>query len=311
MRIRKTKPRTEKTNSFGIEFVNQRQAKDQANKLGLIAGPLSFTQISTFMLCPTDYYYKYVKRLPREGWNENLILGHGIHAGFEHLNSDMMHISDRNKIGQSHINKAKEHCLRDVEQNIAQYDDITITRRVKLVLQAEKCGEIIAAWYEKYGINTNPTGVEKKMYVLINGVPVVLIIDLIDGTIVKDYKLTRRAKSAKTALNSLQLSLYAAVEDTDKAGFISCPFPDLGKRKPKIEPVEVIVTKPRGELEWALEIIQSVYDNIVSNVKSGTFAHCDPDSWKCSENYCDWWNNCRGKYSTSVAKATPEWLKTK
>jgi hypothetical protein len=215
------------------------------------------------------------------------------------------------KLNGKLLKEARSACEHYVSEQINTTPEIQTRERKKLLAQTKVCEQILEKWFTIHLPNINPVGVEERLYAIINGIPVIVIIDLDDNGIIKDFKLSRRAKSEKDALNSLQLSFYAAIKNASRAGFISCPFPDLSKKKIKTDIKEVIVQKNSGDRQWAIEVVGSVFKSIVLSTRENHFYLCDPASWKCSETYCDWWPICRGKVQGSMAERSPNWLKPK
>jgi len=315
MKVRKTKaPKTtanvySKSDENSVVFVSADEARKVAGKLGLPGGPLSYTQISTYLICPQTYKIQYVEKLRRTGWSDNLFFGSAVHTGLEFLNKARMYHADLNK---KLLTDACSACSCSLLENIKNTPGLS-PPEISLIHEKEKlCYKILAAWFETYLPKINVQGAEKKLYALANGIPLVLIIDLIDDNVIKDFKVSRKAKSIKDAEDSLQLTLYAAIIGASKSGFITCPFPDLSKKNYDPMPKEVVVEKNTGEKQWAFEMLGSLFKTIVASTHSGAFNYCDPASWKCSEAFCDWWPRCRGKFvKTRPPVGKPAFMKTK
>lgn len=288
-----------------VVVINRDKAYLEADKLGLPSGPLSYTQISTYQICPKSYSFRYVQKLPFEGWSANLVIGHAMHAGLESVNTAKMSKQNLTSVAARHM----AHVAFDNDLNGAYNSNPAITKNDQEVLakMGQLAHQTLDVWCDKFLPKINPVGVEEKIYVLANGIPLVVIIDLDDGGIVKDFKVTRRKKSDKDAEQSLQLSLYAAIKNASYAGFISCPFPELNKKKFDPTPVENVVRKNPGDREWALEVLGSVCKSILNDVNADHFALCDPASFKCSEQFCEAWKICRGRFFPPIEKVS--WIK--
>jgi len=123
-------------------------------------------------------------------------------------------------------------------------------------------------------------------------VPVIGYIDLIldDGT-PADLKTSKMSWSEAKAADSLQGLFYLAA--LNQAGVpINWKFKHIIFVKTKEPKVQILENEHKpGELFFLSEIIKRVWDSI----ESGQFP-INPTSWKCSETYCDFYANCRGKY---------------
>jgi len=319
MKVRQTKPKpiiveeitnplpVLKDDSKNIIIVSETEAKRVAESVGLPAGPLSFTQLSTFLLCPRSYQFKYVQKVPRTGWSDNLIMGGALHVAFEVLGKAKLNGAELNK---SLLEQARNALAFTITKNIASTPELRPEDKTLLEAEGKLANKIVEAHFDVILPKLKPQAVEEKLYVLVNGIPLVVIIDLVDDGIIKDYKVTRKTKSQKDAEDSLQLTLYAAVKGATKAGFISCPFPDVTKKKFDPTPTEVVVEKNPGDKQWVLEVLGSIFENIVIGTEKQAFNLCDPSGWKCSEKFCDWWPICRGRYAGNKP-ITPDWLKAK
>jgi len=275
-------------------------ARAIAKRLGLPAGPLSHTQINTYLMCPRSYYFQYVKKVPRIGWSENLLLGSALHAGLEHVNRQK-----QNGARMIRVEPASQ-CIHSSFLASLTNQQVTPMERKQLEEQVKKLTDLLELWVYKRLAGYNPTGVELALYVTVAGIPMVIKIDMLDNDDrVIDFKLTRKFKGAKDAQNSLQLSAYCLGTGVRRAGFISFRFPQLDlKKKWKPELDEVFVIKKKSDLIWTEEVIGSVSNSIID----GNFPLCDPSSWKCSPQYCDWFPICRGKVIGDTAKPKPKWM---
>ena len=103
-----------------------------------------------------------------------------------------------------------------------------------------------------------------------------------------DYKTTGRAKGQADADESLQLSIYSFASGRNKVGLLSF----VKSANPYIAYVKSERTP--ADHAWALEIARRVYLSIQTGVF--TLANPDPRNWWCTEKFCGYWDDCRGKY---------------
>jgi hypothetical protein len=276
-------------------LANKAEARRIANSIGLPAGPLSYTQVNTWLMCHRAYYHQYVKHTPRDSWSENLVLGSGMHSGLEFANKQKMKGEPIDLAGASRaIHTSVYH---ELDKNKAELDR---SQKAKLEKQLSMLDQLLELWVNQHLAGYNPTGVEETSYVLLGGIPMTIKIDLIDdGRKVSDFKLTGTFKNEKAVKESLQLSLYAAATEILVTSFISLRMPKFGLKKgwkPEIE--EVVVRKKIADLKWAEEVTASVSKGILM----GDWSLCDPSEWKCSPDYCDVWTKCRGKNMTETKR---------
>lgn len=276
-------------------LANKEEAKAIALRCGLPAGPLSFSQISTWLMCHRSYWHSYVNHTPRE-WSENLILGAAMHSGLEFVNKQRMAGSTIQVDGALRaMNTTLLHELSKLE--VSSDDNAKLRKQMKML------GELLNLWIRDYIAGFRPTGVEETLYVQLGGTPMVVKIDMIDNNRkVSDFKLTRKFKGESQVKDSLQLSIYAAATKIQTTSFISLKFPDLSLKswKPSID--EVVVRKKVEDLEWSEEVVASVSKGIILE----DWSICDPGEWKCSPKYCDYWNRCRGRNKTKK----PGWMQS-
>lgn len=280
-------------------LANKAEAQRIAKSIGLPAGPLSFTQISTWLMCHRAYWHNYVKHTPWDGWSENLVLGSAMHSGLEFANRQRMAGSVVSLEGASRaIHTSALHELDKVKAELDRPGKAKLDKQLKMLEQ------LLKVWVNQHLPGYNPTGVEETFYVLLGGVPMTIKIDMIDdGRKVSDFKLTGSFKNEKAVKDSLQLSVYAAATNILTTSFISLRMPKFGTKKgwtPDIE--EVVARKKPADLEWAEEIARSVSNGILM----GDWSLCDPSGWKCSEQYCDVWTKCRGKAESEMTR--PKWM---
>lgn len=287
-------------------LANKEEARNIAERIRLPCGPLSYSQISTYMLCPRSYYFQYIMRIDRVGWIENLALGSVAHKGVEILN---LQKQSKNQISVKLASRAAyTTLLGEIKKaGVGGAEKNYIEKQFKAI---EK---LIQLYESDFLPRINPTGIEHSIWVTLGGVPTVLKIDLIDDNKkVSDFKLTRKAKSERDAEGALQLGMYAAGMDLSRVSYISMVFPDLTKKrtwKPSIKESQAI--KKSGDLSWTEDVVASFAKGIIRDSLEGkeeAFMLCDPAHWKCSPKMCDAWHFCRGKDKTVKNIRPPSWI---
>ena len=104
----------------------------------------------------------------------------------------------------------------------------------------------------------------------------------------RDYKTSSSVKSQAEVDSSVQLSLYSGTTNLRDVGFI-----DFVKTKnPYV--AEIKSTRSPAQVAWGMMVAQRV----LQGIQAGVFplANPSPQNWRCSEKFCGFWKDCRGKY---------------
>lgn len=121
-------------------------------------------------------------------------------------------------------------------------------------------------------------------------VPFLGVIDLEEPSTVRDLKTKRKMGTQGEADNSLQLTLYASFTDKVDVSIdqLVRPTRTLGpryvRRESKRSPQEIAHGK-------------QIVSEVAQDISVGRFRRTMPDNWWCSENWCAYWSECRGKKS--------------
>ena len=253
--------------------------------LDLPRGYMSVSQVNLYYQCGWKYYLSYVKDMPRTS-TVATATGKSVHALVENALKDVMQGK-----GLRPLEQAMDEAATVVSSELSEVEDLTDPDTGSEKDEShwvDGVRKIYRTWHSLRAPHIVPLAVEKKFEVVLNGVPTVGVIDLIDGKsgkTVVDLKVTKRKKSLKDAQNSLQLALYSHVEGTSDAGFDNI----VKKAVPEFHATRVVFTPKEGK--WAATLVRDAADCI----SAGVFPKTSPDNWWCSERFCDHWSNCRGK----------------
>jgi hypothetical protein len=260
---------------------------DKDTSLNLPNGRMSVSRVNSWMLCGEAFRRQYVDKAPRTG-NVNLFRGKLVHALAE----------DSLNLAMSGIALESEEEVEDFCSTAAAAHAMPESREENRLSSAEFTEQIefskrlFKMWYKEVASHAHPIAVEKEIKVVVNGVPILGYIDYINmensgkQKVIRDIKVTKRAKSERDAMNSLQLAVYGIAEDTPHVGFDSVV---TGTKVSKV--VQVGGTFSTGELVHMGSIVRDVAEAI----SAGIFPKADPTSWKCTEKFCSFWAECRGK----------------
>lgn len=136
----------------------------------------------------------------------------------------------------------------------------------------------------------NPTHLQRPFTVQVGGHQLSGQLDIQESLrSVRDTKVRTRAPNADEAGRSLQLSCYAlAVAELDGAiPSALCLDVLVDSQEPKVR--TLMSTRNREQLVHIgdrMELAARV-------IKSGDFVPCEPDNWRCSPHYCEYYSICR------------------
>lgn len=159
-------------------------------------------------------------------------------------------------------------------------EDLTSTDKKKIVTRATL---LIRRFLTSKERLTTPVSAESKIELMFGGVPFIGYIDYETEDEVGDYKVTKRPKTRRDVLNSIQLAVYTKAKKRRRGALIS-----FNKEKPGVSRVEAPFT-PRMQA-WAEQVVAGS----ARMIKSGNFPLADPSQWWCSETWCGYWDRCRG-----------------
>jgi len=128
-------------------------------------------------------------------------------------------------------------------------------------------------------------GVEKGLRINIDGIPFVGYIDLIldDGYKIVDHKFTRNKMDQSSADKNLQIDAYATLLNHPIIGEF---HQALTATKKQIWIVET--SRDNDNIDWFKKLVKEAWKVI----QNGTFPP-NPQSWKCSPDYCPFYMICR------------------
>jgi|11BtaG_2_1085332.scaffolds.fasta_scaffold00898_3 RecB family exonuclease len=146
-------------------------------------------------------------------------------------------------------------------------------------------------WYKGVGNSIMPVKSEFGFDSLVGDVPVRGYVDYLDNSTGKmeicDLKVAKRSKSEADCRNSVQLAMYAIVENIPDVRFDTVC-------KTKIPKVGIArYSFAKSELDYFTDLIGEV----ATNISRGNFPMTSPDSWLCTTKWCAHFDKCRGKHA--------------
>ena len=122
--------------------------------------------------------------------------------------------------------------------------------------------------------------------------------DLGTKTHILDYKTAAKAKSQRDVDDNLQLTLYSYVFNRPRVGIIAF----VKTATPYVQYRESTLPKTPGQWIWGIKVVAAA----VKAIRNGSFPLTNPGGfpppWWCSERFCGYWNDCRGKFDPKPEK---------
>lgn len=247
---------------------------------------LSYSSITAYLDCPENWRRKYIAKEPTQS-SPALAFGSAFHSTIETLvtkpESDVLSIWGTS--WAKTIEKEQIFWGTDTPEAICN-DGIRMFSNAALLSEIKNI---------KPGVDDRGAKIERKVELRVPGVPIPVIgyIDIIlaDGT-PADFKTSARSWSDDKASESLQSLFYLAA--LNQAGEkINWKFKHLIFVKTKEPKVQILEHSHKpGELFFLFDLISRVWDGIQKEVFP-----MNPSTWKCTDKYCDFYQNCRGKYA--------------
>lgn len=250
---------------------------------------LSVSQIKTFHCCPMQYEFSYIKgiKTPPAGV---LIQGSAYHkavgadleykmgCGTTLRDKDIIDIVSDSFDFQIKSNTTEEEDnVEKIQVDKIDWGDDTpgnakdVTTRLALL------------YHQTMALEVKPILVEERQEIEISGIKFVLITDVITEEKIIDHKLIARRYDQGTLERDIQVTAYTYLHHK--------PFEfhqALKQKNPMIEPA--LCT--RTEKDW--KFFEMLVDSTNKAIQSGIF-YPNPNGYHCSEDYCGYFNMCRGK----------------
>lgn len=260
---------------------------------------LSVSQVKAYMLCPKAYEYSYILNRPRKG-NVSLIKGSSEHEVYEVVYQqkiDEVEIFSPKVAGEYGIHRLEENAEKnEVVLNGVEKD----TACQEIIREVSEYVDVVVPLYE-------PLFVEKEWRVTLeSGIPFLAYMDLIHiddvgDEVIADYKISAKKWTLAKAMNELQFQIYSMISGIAKTE-VHNVFGALAKRKSK--PNEDPEILDLGKQIRVIEVDNSsapkdhlnmMIERVAQGISMGNFPPCALDSWKCTEKFCDYFQECRGR----------------
>lgn len=272
--------------------LDEQESELITTKLQLPSPHLSPTQIDMYLRCPLQYYHRYVlgrKSPPAVA----LVEGSAHHEALRH-NNEYKRSRGRDLSVKTLVEKFADH-FSDRSKEIEDWEGDSADKVI------DRGRAMVSSYVEKFAPRLRPDAVEQEVRLKVGPVEVMGFVD-VEGTVkgvvtpgdrrsVVDYKTVSRKKSEDELASSLQLTFYgmAMAQQADQTdldvGFCNI----LKKGDIAWQPTKM----NRARIKWFRQVVLRVADSI----SRGSFPPTDPASWACSEKFCGYWSQCRGKHA--------------
>lgn len=237
-------------------------------------GHLSVSALGMYQRCGKQYEFRYINGL-KEPPPVALVEGSTHHEWLEATNKKFVATKRHLKLAEARQTFVDRWSTKHKEIEDWSEDSYESVQERGLVL--------VERYMREFSGSFRPTQAEERFELLVGGVPFLGFIDFRDRNRVLDYKVVKRAKSAKDVESSLQLAIYNKATGTKRAGFVS-----LAKQKQTVVPVI-------GEVDQNLKAnLGEIAHSVAESIGKGAFPMADPGNWACSARFCGFWKFCRG-----------------
>lgn len=249
-------------------------------------GFLSASQINKYLGCPKQYEQEYVLGLsPEMKKPVAMAIGSTVHKYVE------THIKEMLATELSPQVDSRILSLAELEiDSILVPEDIDLDEFPNVDAARSYAQNLYKVWYKELSPILLPSKSESKFESLVGDVPVLGYIDYVDSSAgfpeICDLKVVEKSKTEADARDSIQLAMYAIVENNPKVRFDSI----VKTKTPKLNQVRYSYTP--GELQYFTDLIGEV----ALNISQGNFPKTAPSNWMCTAKWCSFFAQCRGKY---------------
>lgn len=245
---------------------------------------ISPSQINTYLRCPAQYYFRYIKGLIMPP-SASLTKGKAVHAGNE--------FNYRQKIESKTdlpVSRVLDYTASAFDE-FAQETDFEGKDKGK---ELDSTIQLTKLYHEEVAPSVQPVAVEEKVEVSFDNTEYTLLgyIDVLDDNgNIRDTKTTGRTPSEETIANSLQLSAYSLAHRQLTGKEENSIVLDylVSTKQPKL--VQFKAKRSQQEIDRFLKIMGIVAHNI-----SCQNFYPNPTNQLCNPKACGYWNTCKGEW---------------
>lgn len=280
-----------------------------AERFDLPRGYLSASALSTLLRCPKQFEFRYIHDITSPP-SAALVTGKAAHSTYEEYFSDYLQSKKRmtpkmvSELSVTMLDTELE--ASDFKLKAADYDATVADLQ-----------DITGSYVQYIGKDIEPISVEDEFrYITKCGVELLGFLDLkhkisvetpateVNTSLVGliDYKITAKKWNRSKLTNSLQFNLYSLATGIEHIAIHNMIKGGKSKKLPTKPSTDEGVT----DVTSKLRVIEHKFDNLeyehfdtmvyqaAQLITAGLFMPCDPETWCCNENWCGYWNLCRG-----------------
>ncbi len=251
---------------------------------------LSATQISMFLRCPRQYYFRYIegRKIPPTG---------------AMMQSKVWHKTVEQNYRQK-VDSEKDLPLNDMTEFYAAEYEQTLKAEEIAFEPGEDPGrlkdqgvEITTAHHKLIAPKVRPLLVEEKFTISFGeDFPYVLVgvWDLVDKDgVIADNKAYGKTPNQADVDKDIQLGLYSLGYRVSRGQIEKGLRLDAVIKNKQPKPVQIYTTRTNDDSRFLLDLIELV----AKVMQSGVF-YPNPNGWHCSPARCGYWSRCMGKGRT-------------
>jgi hypothetical protein len=249
---------------------------------------LSYSSISLFLSCSEAWRRKYIANEPTCG-SPALVFGSAFHGTLEqHIKTDRPLLDAWSEEWQ----KASTDETRSQIVWNGELPEQHHNEGIRLFSNTD-----IQTGIEQIRAQYDGGAIERKIELRVPGVPIPIVgyIDItLRGGIPADFKTSAKSWTEDRAKSEMQSLFYlAALNQVGETvpGWTFKHFVFVKTKKPKFQEFEH--SHSVAEVFQLFKMIKGVWDAI----EAGSFVE-NTTTWRCGPKYCDFWQNCQGRYAT-------------
>ena len=248
---------------------------------------LSATQISMFLRCPRQFYYRYIegKKRPPTG---------------AMMQSKVWHKTVEQNYRQKTTSE-KDLPLNDMREFFAEEYDQTLKTEEIAFESNEDPGElkdegvaITTAHHALIAPKVRPLLVEEKFVISLGDdfpYDLVGVWDLVDkDCVIADNKAYGKTPNQADVDKDIQLSIYSLGYRVSQGRIEKGLRLDAVIKNLRPKPVQIFTTRTNENGRFILDLIE----HVAKAMQSGIF-YPNPNGWHCSPARCGYWSQCMGK----------------
>jgi len=276
-------------------------------------GYLSASQISTYLRCGMQYYFRYIEQKSSPP-NIAMMTGSACHKGFETYYQDTIDEGEPSVLTGAQI---AELAIAEIEEEAAEKEvPLVGEEKDNTVIEIQTA---ITSYIDHVAPKIVPTAVEKEItFDITENIPILAYIDLIrkkndqemyqgsSPSVICDYKVTGKKWALNQLTNALQFMLYAIGLEVGNVEIHNLRKTTANIKQMKDAPDGWAT--PSQDVTTNIRILRHTFDNaaeqqhiislvtrVAEGITKGNFLPCLPDEWCCTPKWCGYWHLCRGK----------------